>query len=62
MSSSEIDPLQLLTVRQVAELLAVSERTVFGLIARGDLRSVKIRRSLRVPRKGLEEFLDRSVQ
>ena len=47
----------LLTVEEVASLLRVSPRTVRRLIACGDLRALKIRRSVRVPRQAVEALL-----
>lgn len=38
-----------MTVREVAEVLRVSTATVYKLVARGDLRHVRVRNSIRVP-------------
>ena len=46
---------ELLTVRQVAELANVCERTVYRMIEDGQLKAVRIRNSLRISRKTLHE-------
>jgi excisionase family DNA binding protein len=48
--------IQLYTVRQTAQVLQVSERTIFNLLASGQLRSVKIGGSRRVFSDDLKEF------
>lgn len=48
----------LLNIRQAAEALAVSERTIFNLTKSGDLPSVRIGRSVRYRMKDLEHFGD----
>ena len=47
----------LLTSRQTAKLLNISERTVFALTKSGDLPSVKIGRCLRFRVSDLEAFV-----
>lgn len=47
----------LLTMKEVARLLAVSERTVFTLCKSGLLSFVKIGASKRVPVSAVEAFL-----
>ena len=49
----------LLSVRQVAERLSLSERACWELIRRGHLESVTIGRSRRVPVDALDAFLSR---
>ncbi len=54
------DPLECLTVAEVADKLRLSEDAVYGLLARGDLRGVRIgngRGLWRVTRQALGEFL-----
>lgn len=43
--------------RQTAELLAVSERTAWRMIARGELPSRKLGRKRFVPREAIEKFV-----
>ena len=52
------DPLQLLTVSEVAELLSISEGYVHALKATGKLKFIKIGRSVRYKRTDIEHFLD----
>jgi excisionase family DNA binding protein len=47
----------LMTVREVADFLRVSQDKVQDLIKSGRLPSVKIDRCRRIPRRGLAEFL-----
>lgn len=49
----------LLTLREVAELLAVSLRTVHRLISSGALPvPVKVGRSSRMPREDVQQYID----
>ena len=50
-------PNRLMTYRQAAELLQVSERTVFTLIKRRQLKSARVGGSVRIDREDLEEFI-----
>jgi excisionase family DNA binding protein len=47
----------LLTVNEVAEELAISRTKVFDLLARGEIRGLKIGRARRVSRSELERFI-----
>ncbi len=53
-------PPQLLTYKDVAAVLGVSDRTVYDMVRRGDLRAVRFRRSVRIDPKDLEQFIERS--
>jgi len=57
-STTVAEPIQLLllTTKQVSEALGVSERTVFSLIASGELPSVKVRGCRRVFSDDLRAF------
>lgn len=46
----------LLTIKQAANALQVSDRTVFNLLAAGDLKSVRIGRARRIRTQDLEAF------
>ena len=49
-----------LRVKEVAELLSISEQTVRKLIKSNELRSIKVgTRNVRVERKAVEEFTQR---
>jgi len=45
------------TIREVADILKVSVRTVQRMIRRGDIRAVKIGGSVRIPKEALDEVL-----
>jgi excisionase family DNA binding protein len=48
---------RLLTIRDVAERLQVSGRTIHRLIASGDLTVIRVGRSVRVTEEALQAFL-----
>jgi excisionase family DNA binding protein len=47
----------LLTPEEAARALAISRTVVFALLANGELRSIKIGRTRRVPVEALGEFV-----
>ena len=49
----------LLTVEAAAELLSLGRTTVYELVATGELASVKIGRSRRIPYEALRRFIAR---
>ena len=51
-----------LRVQEVAELLGLSERTVYSLIRRGELRAIRLGRTWLVPAKALEALLEGTPQ
>jgi len=50
---------KLLTYKQAGELLGVTERTVYALVAGGDLPAVRFGRSVRIDPADLRAFIDR---
>ena len=44
------------TMREAAEMLSISERSVWTLVNRGELRSFKVGRSVRIPIDALREL------
>jgi excisionase family DNA binding protein len=48
----------LLTLRETADLLKLSEATLRGLIKAGDVRAIRIGREWRIAVRDLEDFLD----
>lgn len=56
--SKQEDPLQLLTVEEVAELLKVSPITIYRWLDSGQLPKVKFsRRAVRIKREDLQRFI-----
>lgn len=56
------DPLDLLTVKQVAEFLKIEPESVYRLCSRGVLRSVKIgERTRRIRRDDLDAFIEERI-
>ena len=49
----------LIAVEEAARRLAIGRTAAYSLIRRGELRSVKIGRSRRVPVSTLQEYVDR---
>ena len=49
----------LLTVKEVAEILRVSQPTVLRMIDDGELRAIRVRNQWRIRRSDLEAFLQR---
>lgn len=50
----------LLTVAEVAKHLRVSKMTIYRLVESGDLGSIKVGRSIRIPQKALDDYLKRA--
>ena len=57
-STSAVVPL-LLTVNQAAQLLGIGRSTLYELIETGDVRSVKVGASRRIPLKAVHDYVDR---
>ena len=51
------NPTRLLTPEQTADRLALSKRTVYTLMKRGELHSVTVGRARRIPSTSLDEFI-----
>ena len=52
----------LLTVEEAARLYSVSRSTLYVLIQRGEIQSIKIGASRRIPVAALDEFVRRQLQ
>ena len=52
----------LLTVREVAELLRVHQRTAYRLITGGSIKAIKIGSQWRVPESALMDFINHGWQ
>ena len=50
----------LLTYKQAAELLQISDRSVYALVKFGKLQAVRFGGSVRIDRRDLEEFILRA--
>ena len=50
------DNAETLKVKEVATILRCGRNQAYELIQRGEIRSVRIGRAIRVPREALEEF------
>jgi excisionase family DNA binding protein len=55
---TDLDPLQLLTTRQVAELLQVSQRTIERLIRCKELPALKVGRQWRIRSSQLAKWIE----
>lgn len=52
-------PARLMSIRELAEYLGVSQRTAWALVARGEIAKVQIGRAVRIPRESAEAFVAR---
>lgn len=50
---------ELLTVKEVAEILRVSQPTVLRMIDDGELRAIRVRNQWRIRRSDLDDYLQR---
>lgn len=57
-----MNELRLLTVKQVADLLAICERHVWTLIANGTIRVVRLGRSVRVSESALWRLIQPAIE
>ena len=53
----ERDQPRLLTVQEVADLLRVSNMTVYRLIKRGELRALRVGKNYRIRQQDLDAYL-----
>ncbi|MFG0328577.1 MAG: helix-turn-helix domain-containing protein [Phycisphaerales bacterium] len=53
---------RLVTYQQAADLLQVSDRTVWTLVDRGEIRAVRFGRAVRIDVRDLDDFIRRSKQ
>ena len=54
---SNLSDIRFLTVAEVAAIMRVSKMTVYRLVHSGELPSVRVGRSFRVPEKSVNEYL-----
>ena len=59
MSGGDMRRKLLLTAEEAAEMLGVGRTTVYRMLARNELRSIKIGSSRRIPFVSLTEYVDR---
>lgn len=53
------EPVRLLSAEQVAQRTNLGRTTVFGLIASGDIESIKIGKLRRVPVEAVDAFIEK---
>ena len=56
-SERPLPEVSFLTVKEVADLMRVSKMTVYRLVHSGELTSVRVGRSFRVPEHAVHEYL-----
>ena len=54
---SSLSEMKFLTVAEVAAVMRVSKMTVYRLVHSGELASVRVRRSFRVPERAVHAYL-----
>jgi excisionase family DNA binding protein len=57
MTSSNLSEIKFLTVAEVAAVMRVSRMTVYRLVHAGELASVRVGRSFRVPEHAVHDYL-----
>ena len=57
MTSSSLSEIKFLTVAEVAAVMRVPRMTVYRLVHSGELASVRVGRSFRVPERAVNEYL-----
>ncbi|MCW2599236.1 MAG: binding domain protein excisionase family [Frankiales bacterium] len=60
MTSSNLSEIKFLTVAEVAAVMRVSRMTVYRLVHAGELASVRVGRSFRVPENAVHDYLRRA--
>ena len=60
--AGELSDVRFLTVAEVAEMMRVSKMTVYRLIHAGEMASVRVGRSFRVPEKAVKDYLDSRIE
>ncbi len=55
---SSLSEMKFLTVAEVAEVMRVSKMTVYRLVHSGELASVRVGRSFRVPERAVHTYLE----
>lgn len=53
-----MDGLRVLTVQEVADELRVSKMTVYRMVHSGEIRSMRVGRSIRITEEAWREYLD----
>ena len=53
--------MQLLTIDQAKQRLAIGKSKLWQLIQRGEIRSIKIGRARRIPIEAIDEFIAREM-
>lgn len=61
LTTSSFDLPMLLSIKQVAEQLGMSRSKVYGLLQAGQIKSIRVGRSVRVPRQELDIFLREGI-
>ena len=54
---SSLSEIKFLTVAEVAAVMRVSKMTVYRLVHSGDLASVQVGRSFRIPERAVHDYL-----
>jgi excisionase family DNA binding protein len=60
-TAAAFPPEQLLTVEETADLLRVSRSSVYGMLDREELPSIKLGKSRRIPRRAVAELVETAL-
>ncbi|MGH3916652.1 MAG: helix-turn-helix domain-containing protein [Pseudonocardiaceae bacterium] len=59
-TDEQADPVQFLTVAEVAAMMRVSKMTVYRLVHSAELPAVRVGRSFRVPADAVHSYLEKA--
>jgi len=54
--------MKFMTMNEVAETLSVSRMTIHRLVGKGEIKSLKVGRAVRIPEESLKEYVDRNLR
>jgi excisionase family DNA binding protein len=53
--------MKFMTMNEVAETLSVSRMTIHRLVDKGEIKSLKVGRAVRIPEESIKEYVDRNL-
>ena len=56
-SKTLIEPPLVLRVEDLSQMLSIGRNTAYALVRSGEIRSIRIGKSYRIPREAIEEYL-----
>lgn len=56
------NPYDILTPEDVTEELMIGKNTIYNLLNSGELKGFRVGRNWKIPRKALDEYIDRKIK